>query len=177
MRRTLCVGRPTSILTMRHALNHTPVFAVWIPRMLHFWNRILSRGVDNFLAQSLHSQLQEPGSWGNQDLHLIKKVPGGHTLPIQTYGRPTKIEQATITAIVESLVKRESERDWARVQNLSMRANRAHTSGSLAKACPDDAQLGFTRYKCQQWLMGPRPDHKATAQHKHTLKQISRLSL
>jgi hypothetical protein len=91
---------------------------------------LLRRGGNNFLAQSLHSQLQEPGSSGNQVLHLIKEVPGGHTLPIDTYGRPTKIEQATIKAIVESLIKRESERDRVPVQNLSMRANGAHTRGS-----------------------------------------------
>ena len=168
MRRTLCVGRSTSIAAMRHALNRTPVFAVWIPRILNFWNRLLRRGGNNFLAQSLHSQLQEPGSWGNQVLHLLKEVPGGYTLPIDTHGRPTKIEQATIKAIVESLVERESEKDRVLVQNLIIRANEAHTRGSLVRACPDDARLGFTRFKWQQWLMGPRPDHKAPAQHKHT---------
>jgi hypothetical protein len=122
-----------------------PVFAVWIPRMLNFWNRIFRRVRNSFLAQSLCSQLQEPGSWGNQLLHLIEEVPGEHTLPIVTYGRPTKIEQATIKAIAESLVERESERDRVLVQNLTMQANRAHTSGSLVRACPDDARLGFTR--------------------------------
>ena len=134
MRRTLCVGRSTSIPAMRHALNRTPVFDVWIPRMLNFWNRILQDGGNNFLAQSLHSQLQEPGSWGNQVLHLNEKLPGGHTLPIDTYGRPTKIEQVTIKAIVESLVKREFERDRILVKNLTMGANRAHTSGTLEHA-------------------------------------------
>jgi hypothetical protein len=169
MRRALCVGRSTSISVMRHALNRTPVFAVWIPRMLKFWNRILYNSVGNkFLPLSLKHQLTEPGSWGNQVINLIKEVPGGHPLPIDTYGRPTKIQSATITAIVESLIQRESERDRATVQHITMRANSVHTGGSLVRACPDDARLGFTRFKWQQWLMGPKPDHKAPAQHKHT---------
>jgi hypothetical protein len=73
-----------------------------------------------------------------------------------------------MTAIVESLVEWESERDWAPVQNLTLRAHLVHTSGSLVRACLDDARLGFTRFKSQEWLMGLRPDHKVTAQHKHT---------
>jgi hypothetical protein len=38
MRHALCVGKSTCIPAMRHALNRTQVLAVWIPRMLNFWN-------------------------------------------------------------------------------------------------------------------------------------------
>jgi hypothetical protein len=129
MRRALCVGKNTCIAAMRHALNRTPVFAVWIPRMLNFLNRLLLRGQNDLLAQPLHSQLDKPGSWGHQVIRLINEVPGGHTPPIDTYSPPNHIQLA-MTAIVEALVEREYDRDWAPIQDLAMRALLAHTSGS-----------------------------------------------
>jgi hypothetical protein len=81
MRHALCVGKNTYIPVMRHALNRTPVLAVWIPRMLNFWNRLLLRGQNDLLAQFLHSQLNKPGSWGHQVIQLVSEVPGGHNSP------------------------------------------------------------------------------------------------
>ena len=49
-----------------------------------------------------------------------------------------------------------------------MRAHLAHTSGSLVRACPVAARLGFTRFKVQQWRVRHRSDRKGTAQHKST---------
>jgi hypothetical protein len=49
-----------------------------------------------------------------------------------------------------------------------MRARLAHTSGNLVRAFPDDAWISFNRFKFQQWLMEPRPDHKVNPQHKET---------
>jgi hypothetical protein len=112
MRRTLCVGKNTCIAVMCHALNRTPVLAVWILRMLNFWNRLLLRGRDDLLAQSVHSQLDKPSSWGHQVIQLINEMPGGHTPPIDTYGRPNHIQPVTMTVIVKALVAPEHDRDW-----------------------------------------------------------------
>jgi hypothetical protein len=167
MRRALCVGKYIFIVVMCHALNRTPVLAVWIPRMLNFWNQLLLCGQDDLLAQSLHSQIDKPDSWGHQIVQLINEVQGGHTPPIDTYGRPNHIQLAMMTTIVKALVAREYDRDWAPIQDLARR-DLAYTSGSLVRACPDDAWLGFLRFKSQTWLMGPCPDHRDRAQHKYT---------
>jgi hypothetical protein len=68
MRQALCVGQNTRKAVMRHVLNQIPVLAVWIPRMLDFWNRLLKH---DLLARSLQSHLDQPGSWGHRLLHLI----------------------------------------------------------------------------------------------------------